>query len=87
MPTNVFHVEDRKAMRVIFAGRGIGERYMVLYRNLQGGEGSHKLRIRQNLTDQPDGTYPTMSEALTALWRWVRERQRPDMVVVEGEME
>ena len=99
MPPNVFYVEDRKAMRVIFVGEGIGDgahhkatktqsagRFMVLYRNLQGGEGSHRLRIR-NRTDKTDSTYSTMSEALTALWRWAREKQGPELAIVEGEME
>ena len=96
MPTNVFHVEDRVNPRIIFAGRGLGDRYMVLFRRLDRPGGSHRMRIRQTYTDAQGRTRTgtdlvptraTLSEALRDLWNWVREQQTPSMVIVEGEVE
>jgi len=95
MPRGAIYVEDRKNRRVIFAGEGIGfyhkgtktqrgsdgRRFMVLYRNLEGGEGSHRLRMRGA------ETRATLSEAMEDLWRWARGKQGPGMVIVEGEVD
>lgn len=96
MPRGAFYVEDRANRRIIYAGRGIGESYMVLYRNLEGGTGSHRLRIRQTLTNT-DGhrqtrtegilARATLSEAMRDLWQWVRGKQGTGLVVVEGELD
>ena len=81
MPRGAFYVEDRKSRRIIFAGKGLGEMYLVLFRNLEGGEGSHRLRIK--------GTEPrtSLSGAMHDLWQWCRGKQGPGLVVVEGELD
>lgn len=98
MPTNVFHVEDRVNPRIIFAGRGLGDRYMVLFRRLDRPGGSHRFRIVQSSESRvqnPESrqrrelvpSRATMSEALHDLWNWVKQQQTPSMVIVEGEVE
>jgi len=100
MPPNVFHVEDRVNPRIIFAGRGLGDRYMVLFRRLDRPGGAHRFRIIQKseTRDQKPElrgrirrelvpSRATLSEALQDLWNWVKQQQTPSMVVVEGEVE
>lgn len=94
MPPGAFYLEDTLDQRVIYAGEGIGGqgsgvgggRFMVLYRKMNAAGGSHRLRIKDP-TDNTYKTYSTNSQALTALWLWVRNQQTPYMRVVEGEID
>ena len=61
-------------------------RFAVLARSLEKGGPARRLRIKDP-TDRTIRTYPTLSQAMTALWLWVRNQQTPYMRVVEGEID